>query len=114
MKTLGKLLAHLGRYKKLLCLSVFCIFASVLIGLINPIVLRRAVDGLHVQLSWGRLTLYTFVILSLTLVSSLFSLLSRYFVNYLSGRIVCDLRDAVANKTSGTLLDDFSLILIGS
>jgi len=92
MKTLGKLLAHLGRYKKLLCLSVFCIFASVLIGLINPIVLRRAVDGLHVQLSWGRLTLYTFVILSLTLVSSLFSLLSRYFVNYLSGRIVCDLR----------------------
>jgi ATP-binding cassette subfamily B protein len=92
MKTLGKLLTHLGRYKKLLFISLFCIFASVFIGLINPIVLRRAVDGLHVQLSWRKLTLYTFVILGLTLVSSLFSLLSRYSVNFLSGRIVCDLR----------------------
>ena len=92
MKELGKLLAHMGRYKKLLFVSVFFIFSSVLIGLLNPVVLRRAVDGLLVQLSWSRLTLYTFVMLGLTLTSSLCSLLSRYFVNFLSGRMVCDLR----------------------
>jgi ATP-binding cassette subfamily B protein len=92
MKNLLQFVAYFRRYKKLLFVSTLCIFASVVIGLLNPVILRRAIDGLQVHLSWSRLTLYTFVILGLTLFSSLFSLLSRCFTNYLSWHIVCDIR----------------------
>ena len=92
MKDLLTLLPYFRAYKKLLLAGTLCIFASVLVGLLTPVILRYAVDGIHARLSWANLSLYTFVILGLTCVGSLFSLLSRHLTNLLSRHIVCDIR----------------------
>jgi ATP-binding cassette subfamily B protein len=87
-----RLLPYFRPYKKLLLLSTLCIFAAVVVGLLSPVILRRAIDGLRTQLSWANLTGYAVIILALTCISSLFSLLSRYLTNHISWRIVCDVR----------------------
>ena len=92
MKDLLTLLPYLRPYKKLLLASTLCIFASVLVGLLAPVILGYAVDGIQARLSWGNLSFYTLVILALTCVSSIFSLMSRYLTNLLSWRVISDFR----------------------
>lgn len=87
-----RLLPYFRPYKKLLLLSTLCIFAAVVVGLLSPVILRHAIDGLRMHLSWANLTVYAVVILVLTCISSLFSLLSRYLTNHISWRIMCDVR----------------------
>ncbi|HYO62425.1 MAG TPA: ABC transporter ATP-binding protein [Pyrinomonadaceae bacterium] len=75
-------------------MSTLCILASVVVGLLTPVLLSRAIDGLRAELSWGSLMGYAVIILGLTCVSSMFSLLSRYLTNHLSWCVIGDIRFA--------------------
>jgi ATP-binding cassette subfamily B protein len=87
-----RLLPYFRPYKRLLSVSTLCIFASVVVGLLSPALLSRAIDGLRGRLSWVSLTGYALMILGLTCISSLFYLLSRYLTNLVSWRVVGDIR----------------------
>jgi ATP-binding cassette subfamily B multidrug efflux pump len=79
-------------YRKLLLMGTLSIFASVVVGLLNPIILRYAIDGMRVRISWWEISVAVMLLLGVSCISSLLFLLSRYITNYISWRVVCDIR----------------------
>lgn len=83
---------YLKPYRFLVGVSALLILASVVVGLVNPVVLRMAVDGLNYRISWGRISLVAVILLYVACVSSFLFLVSRYVTNYISSRLVSDIR----------------------
>jgi ATP-binding cassette subfamily B multidrug efflux pump len=80
-------------YRKLLLRGTVCIFASVVASLLSPIILRRAIDGMRVHVSWREVSLAMVILFGVSCISSLLFLASRYTTNYIGWRVVCDIRD---------------------
>jgi ATP-binding cassette subfamily B multidrug efflux pump len=79
-------------YHRLLLKGALCIFASVVASLLSPIIIRYAIDGMRVHISWRGIWLAVVMLLGASCMSSLLFLLSRYTTNYISWRVVCDIR----------------------
>jgi ATP-binding cassette subfamily B multidrug efflux pump len=80
-------------YRRLLLRGTLCVFASVVASLLSPIILRRAIDGMRVHVSWREVSLAMVTLFGVSCISSLLFLLSRYTTNYIGWRVVCDIRD---------------------
>ncbi|HEX8846916.1 MAG TPA: ABC transporter ATP-binding protein [Pyrinomonadaceae bacterium] len=92
MDDLRKFARYFRPYKKSLVTGIICIFASVIIGLLIPLVVGQAVDDLLTGVTWAKLTRYSLIILGVSLVSGLFLFLQRRILIGMSRHIEYDLR----------------------
>jgi len=81
-------------YKSSLVAGVLCIFASVVIGLLVPLLVGRAIDELRsvAEITWADLTRRALVILGVSALSGLFLFLQRRILINMSRNIEYDLR----------------------
>ncbi len=79
-------------YKLKLTLGVLSILASVLVGLLVPQIVGRAVDELSIGVTWRILTRYALLILGVSFVSGIFLFLQRRIIIGMSREIERDMR----------------------
>lgn len=92
MHDLRKFALYFRPYKKSLWTGILCIFASVVIGLLIPYLIGRAVDDLQNGVTWGKLTRYALTILGVSFVSGIFLFLQRSILIGMSRHVEYDLR----------------------
>jgi len=79
-------------YKKSLITGIFCILASVMIGLLVPLIVGHAIDELRTNLTWSKLTRYALATLGLSFLSGIFLFLQRRILIGMSRDVEYDLR----------------------
>jgi ATP-binding cassette, subfamily B, multidrug efflux pump len=93
MDDLRKFARYFRPYKKSLVTGIVCILASVVIALLIPLIVGRAVDDLkQTGVDWGKLTRYSLLILGVSLVSGTFLFLQRRILIGMSRHVEYDLR----------------------
>ncbi|MDQ1612900.1 MAG: ATP-binding cassette, subfamily multidrug efflux pump [Pyrinomonadaceae bacterium] len=92
MDDLKKFSLYFRPYKKELVTGIFCIVASVVVGLFIPMLVGRTVDGLRADVTWAKLTRYALTILAVSLVSGTFLFLQRRILIGMSRHVEFDLR----------------------
>lgn len=93
MDDLKKFARYFRPYKKSLITGILCIIASVVIALLIPLIVGRAVDDLkQTGVDWGKLTRYSLLILGVSLVSGTFLFLQRRILIGMSRHVEYDLR----------------------
>jgi ATP-binding cassette subfamily B multidrug efflux pump len=93
MDDLRKFARYFRPYKKSLVTGILSILASVVIGLLIPLIVGHAVDDLlKTGVTWGKLTRYSLIILGVSLVSGAFLFLQRRILIGMSRHVEYDLR----------------------
>jgi ATP-binding cassette subfamily B protein len=92
MNDLRKFALYFRPYKKSLFVGVFCILAYVVIGLLEPIYVGRAVDALRTGPTWRTITFYALFIVGVRVVSGVFLYLQRNVLIGMSRHVEYDLR----------------------
>jgi ATP-binding cassette, subfamily B, multidrug efflux pump len=93
MDDLKKFARYFRPYKKSLITGIVCILASVIIALLIPLIVGRAVDDLkQTGVDWGKLTRYSLLILGVSIVSGTFLFLQRRILIGISRHVEYDLR----------------------
>jgi ATP-binding cassette subfamily B multidrug efflux pump len=93
MDDLRKFARYFRAYKKSLVTGILSILASVVIGLLIPLIVGHAVDDLlKTGVTWGKLTRYSLIILGVSLVSGAFLFLQRRILIGMSRHVEYDLR----------------------
>jgi len=92
MDDLRKFARYFRPYKGSLAVGVLCIFVSVVVGLLVPLVVGRTVDDLSAGVTWGKVTRSALVILGLSAVSGVFLFLQRRILIGMSRHVEYDLR----------------------
>ena len=92
MDDLRKFSHYFGKYKLQLTIGIACILASVVAGLLIPLIVGRAVDENWQQVTWSRLTLSAAKVLAASLVSGIFLFLQRRILIGMSRNVEYDLR----------------------
>lgn len=92
MSDLGKFSRYFRPYKTALAIGIACIVASVLVGLLVPLIVGHAVDDLRAGVTWAKLTRYALTILGVSAVSGVFLFLQRRILIGMSRHVEYDLR----------------------
>jgi ATP-binding cassette subfamily B protein len=92
MDDLRKFARYFRPYKKSLVTGILCILASVVVGLLIPLIVGRAVDDLLNGVTWAKLTRYSLTILGVSLISGAFLFLQRRILIGMSRHVEYDLR----------------------
>lgn len=79
-------------YKAKLAFGILCILASVLVGLLIPLLVGQAVDELRDGVTWAILTRYAFSILGASIVSGIFLFAQRRLLIGISREVERDIR----------------------
>ncbi|MGH9897617.1 MAG: ABC transporter transmembrane domain-containing protein, partial [Pyrinomonadaceae bacterium] len=107
MHEILKFLPVIKPYKRPLIVGVFCILASVFIGLLVPLIIGNAVDDLTNVITWGKLTNYALLILASSIVSGIFLFLQRKLIISISRNIEYDMRRDFYHHLQDQPLDFF-------
>jgi ATP-binding cassette subfamily B protein len=92
MDDLRKFARYFLPYKKSLAVGIICILVSVVIGLLVPVYIGRAVDDLGTAPTWQKVTRYALFILGASVVSGIFLFLQRRILIGMSRHVEYDLR----------------------
>jgi ATP-binding cassette subfamily B protein len=92
MDDLQKFARYFRPYKKSLVTGILCILASVVVGLLIPLIVGHAVDDLLKGVTWAKLTRYSLTILGVSLISGTFLFLQRRILIGMSRHVEYDLR----------------------
>ena len=92
MDDLRKFALYFRPYKWSLAVGIFCILAYVVIGLLEPIYVGRAVDSLRTGPTWGTITTFALLIIGVRVVSGVFLYLQRSLLIGMSRHVEYDLR----------------------
>jgi ATP-binding cassette subfamily B protein len=92
MNDLRKFARHFRPYKKSLVVGVICILASVVIGLLIPVFIGRAVDDLRTGPTWQKITVSALLVVGASVVSGVFLFLQRRILIGMSRHVEYDLR----------------------
>lgn len=101
MSDFRKFLTRFRAYKRPLTLGILCIFASVSIGLLEPILVGNAIDDLRQGISWGVITRYALLIIVARIVSGIFLFLQRRIIIGMSRDIEYDIRQEFYTHLQG-------------
>jgi ATP-binding cassette subfamily B protein len=83
---------YLRPYKKALVVGILCILASVVIGLLVPVIVGRAVDDLGTGPTWNKITRSALLVIGASVVSGIFLFLQRRILIGMSRHVEYDLR----------------------
>ncbi|HWS89409.1 MAG TPA: ABC transporter ATP-binding protein [Pyrinomonadaceae bacterium] len=92
MDDLRKFALYFRPYKKSLVIGVLCILASVVIGVLEPVYVGRAVDSLSAGPTWRTITGFALIIVAVRVVSGVFLYLQRNILIGMSRHVEYDLR----------------------
>ncbi|HEX7956254.1 MAG TPA: ABC transporter ATP-binding protein [Pyrinomonadaceae bacterium] len=92
MDDLRKFALYFRPYKKSLFVGVACILASVVVGLLIPVFVGRAVDDLGAGPTWEKVTRSALLVVGASLVSGVFLFLQRRILIGMSRHVEYDLR----------------------
>ena len=92
MDDLRKFAHYFGKYKLQLTIGIACIVASVVAGLLIPLIVGQAVDANWTEVSWSKLTLSAGKVLAASVVSGVFLFLQRRILIGMSRNVEYDLR----------------------
>src|SRR5918997_1030376 len=92
MNDLRKFARYFRPYRRSLVLGVLCVLASVVIGLLVPLIVGRAVDELRGGVTWWKVTRYALLILGVSAASGVFLFLQRRLLIGMSRHVEYDLR----------------------
>ncbi len=93
LKRLAALWPYLSRYRWKVVCGLLTTAASVAFGLINPVVVGRAIDALHTQIRPTRLLAYAGLIVAASMAQGIFSFAQRMILVGMSRDIEFDLRN---------------------
>lgn len=92
MNDLRKFSRYFRPYKRSLFIGIFCILAYILFSLTIPYIVGRAVDDLHAEVTWAKLTRYALTVLGISLTGGIFLFLQRRILIGMSRHVEYDLR----------------------
>src|SRR5215510_3346828 len=92
MDDLRKFARYFRPYKLQLIIGISCILASVIAGLLIPLIVGHAVDANWTEVSWTRLTISAAKVLGASIVSGIFLFLQRRILIGMSRNVEYDLR----------------------
>ena len=93
--TVRRIVAFFRPYRTQVTIVVVAIFATSLLGLINPILLKLLIDDAIPRLDFGRLNLYVGLMIVVPIVSGLVGIGQSYLNNVIGQSVMQDLRDAL-------------------
>jgi len=92
-KSLRPLFPYLKKYRGGYALGTLCVFLNNGIWILLPLIIRRAVDDLHLGVTRHKLGVYALLILAVALTKGIFQFLTRWIVIGISRDIEFDLRN---------------------
>ncbi len=93
LKRLAYLWPYLRQHRRKLYFGLLSILASVIMGMITPLLIGSAIDALRTEVSRGTLLGYAALLLGITFVQGVFSYLQRMILVGMSRDIEYDLRN---------------------
>jgi ATP-binding cassette, subfamily B, multidrug efflux pump len=93
LRRIAFLWTFLRHHRGKLALGLFAIFASVVVGLANPLLVGHAIDALRTRISLRTLLAYAGLLVAVALVQGVFSYLQRMLLVSMSRDVEFDLRN---------------------
>src|ERR1051326_2582353 len=93
MNDLRKLVNFFKPYKVPLIVGIFCILASVVFNVLQPLIVGQAIDSNWATVSWMRLTVAALKVLGVNILSGIFLFLQRRILIGMSRHVEYDLRN---------------------
>jgi len=100
-KSLRPLFPYLKKYRRGYIVGTICVFCNNGVWILFPLVLRLAVDSLHHGVTHRKLVNYSFLLMAVAGVKSIFQFLTRWILIGISREIEFDLRNDVFRHLEG-------------
>src|SRR5713101_4334457 len=100
-KSLRPLLPYLKKYRRSYVAGAICVFCNNGIWILFPLVIRRAVDDLHLGVTRHKLFPYALLLLGVAAVKGVFQFLTRWILIGISREIEFDLRNDLFQHLEG-------------
>jgi ATP-binding cassette subfamily B multidrug efflux pump len=92
-KSLRPLFPYLKKYRRSYIVGTICVFCNNGVWILFPLVLRRAIDDLRLDVNQQKLLTYSLLLLGVAAIKSIFQFLTRWIVIGISREIEFDLRN---------------------
>ncbi|HXZ40720.1 MAG TPA: ABC transporter ATP-binding protein [Terriglobales bacterium] len=92
-KSLRPLFPYLEKYRRSYAVGMLCVFLNNGIWIVFPLVIRRAVDDLHLGVTRQKLLTYALLLLAVAGAKGIFQFLTRWILIGISREIEFDLRN---------------------
>jgi ATP-binding cassette, subfamily B, multidrug efflux pump len=92
-KSLHPLVPYLRKYRRSYLIGTVCVFLHNGIWILFPLVIRQAVDDLHVGVTRQKLVTYALLLMAVAVFKGIFQFLTRWIVIGISREIEFDLRN---------------------
>src|ERR1700676_3159136 len=92
-KSLRPLVRYFKKYRRSYAVGTLCVFLTNGIWILFPLVIRRAIDDLHLGITRHKLVTYALLLLAVAAIKGIFQFLTRWIVIGVSREIEFDLRN---------------------
>src|ERR1700730_1721295 len=92
-KSLRPLILYFKKYRRSYGVGTVCVFLTNGVWILFPLVIRRAVDDLHLGITRHKLVTYALILLAVAAGKGIFQFLTRWIVIGISREIEFDLRN---------------------
>jgi ATP-binding cassette subfamily B multidrug efflux pump len=92
-KSLRPLIPYFKKYRRSYLVGTVCVFLTNGIWILFPLIIRRAVDDLHLGITRHKLVTYALLLLAVAAIKGTFQFLTRWIVIGVSREIEFDLRN---------------------
>src|SRR5579872_5686473 len=92
-KSLRPLVLYFKKYRRSYVVGTICVFLTNGVWILFPLVIRRAVDDLHLGVTRQKLGTYALLLLGVAAIKGIFQFLTRWIVIGVSREIEYDLRN---------------------
>jgi ATP-binding cassette subfamily B multidrug efflux pump len=92
-KSLRPLIPYFKKYRRSYVVGTICVFLTNGVWILFPLVIRRAVDDLHLGITRHKLVTYALLLLAVAAFKGIFQFLTRWIVIGVSREIEFDLRN---------------------
>ncbi|MGB6677504.1 MAG: ABC transporter ATP-binding protein [Terriglobales bacterium] len=100
-KSLRPLIPYFKKYRRSYVVGTICVFLTNGIWILFPLVIRRAIDDLHLGITRHKLVTYALLLLAVAGFKSIFQFLTRWIVIGVSREIEFDLRNDLFRHLEG-------------
>ncbi|HSZ01202.1 MAG TPA: ABC transporter ATP-binding protein [Terriglobales bacterium] len=100
-KSLRPLIPYFKKYRRSYVVGTICVFLTNGVWILFPLVIRRAVDDLHLGITRHKLVTYALLLLAVAAVKGTFQFLTRWIVIGVSREIEFDLRNDLFRHLEG-------------
>jgi len=100
-KSLRPLIPYFKKYRRSYVAGTVCVFLMNGIWVLFPLVIRRAVDDLHLGITRHKLVTYAMLLLAVAAIKGIFQFLTRWIVIGVSREIEFDLRNDLFRHLEG-------------